>query len=96
VCLLTWRAYNSLQDATHGEVQQCWASCFTPCPPSPKVRTPSNPPPPPHTYPLPCAQVEPVPSLLRGFSAPVKLVVDGQTDEHLKLMFAHDSDQFNR
>lgn len=41
-------------------------------------------------------QVEPVPSLLRGFSAPVKLVVEGQTDEHLKLMFAHDSDSFNR
>jgi len=40
--------------------------------------------------------VEPVPSLLRGFSAPVKLVVEGQTDEHLKLMFAHDSDAFNR
>lgn len=41
-------------------------------------------------------QVEPVPSLLRGFSAPVKLVVEGQSDEHLKLMFAHDSDAFNR
>jgi aminopeptidase N len=34
--------------------------------------------------------------LLRGFSAPVKLVVEGQSDEHLKLMFAHDSDEFNR
>lgn len=43
-----------------------------------------------------CLQVEPVPSLLRGFSAPVKLVVEGQSDEHLKLMFAHDSDEFNR
>lgn len=41
-------------------------------------------------------QVEPVPSLLRGFSAPVKLVVQGQTDDHLRLMFAHDSDPFNR
>eukprot|EP00878_Enallax_costatus_P011824 GHUV01012345.1.p1 GENE.GHUV01012345.1~~GHUV01012345.1.p1 ORF type:complete len:544 (+),score=203.91 GHUV01012345.1:419-2050(+) len=40
--------------------------------------------------------VEPVPSLLRGFSAPVKLVVEGQTDEHLQLMFAQDSDPFNR
>eukprot|EP00883_Tetradesmus_obliquus_P009281 jgi/Sobl393_1/20078/SZX79151.1 len=40
--------------------------------------------------------VEPVPSLLRGFSAPVKLVVQGQTDDHLRLMFAHDSDPFNR
>jgi aminopeptidase N len=37
-----------------------------------------------------------VPSLLRGFSAPVKLVVQGQTDDHLRLMFAHDSDPFNR
>lgn len=41
-------------------------------------------------------QVEPVPSLLRGFSAPVKLVVEGQTDDQLRLMFAHDSDPFNR
>jgi aminopeptidase N len=41
-------------------------------------------------------QVEPVPSLLRGFSAPVKLVVEGQSDENLKLMFAHDTDEFNR
>lgn len=40
--------------------------------------------------------VEPVPSLLRGFSAPVKLVVQGQTDDHLRLMFAHDRDPFNR
>eukprot|EP00775_Hariotina_reticulata_P008908 gene8909-9085_t len=40
--------------------------------------------------------VEPVPSLLRGFSAPVKLEVEGQTDEQLQLMFAHDSDSFNR
>jgi aminopeptidase N len=40
--------------------------------------------------------VEPVPSLLRGFSAPVKLEVEGQTDEQLQLMFAHDSDTFNR
>ena len=37
-----------------------------------------------------------MPSLLRGFSAPVKLVVEGQTDDHLKLMFANDSDSFNR
>jgi hypothetical protein len=37
-----------------------------------------------------------VPSLLRGFSAPVKLVVEGQSDDHLRLMFAHDSDAFNR
>eukprot|EP00879_Flechtneria_rotunda_P017716 GHRR01018571.1.p1 GENE.GHRR01018571.1~~GHRR01018571.1.p1 ORF type:complete len:756 (+),score=282.34 GHRR01018571.1:954-3221(+) len=41
-------------------------------------------------------EVEPVLSALRGFSAPVKLVVEGQTDDHLRLMFAHDSDSFNR
>ena len=40
--------------------------------------------------------VEPTPSLLRGFSAPVKLTVEGQTDDQLRLMFAHDSDPFNR
>ncbi|CAG9464309.1 unnamed protein product [Pedinophyceae sp. YPF-701] len=38
----------------------------------------------------------PVPSLLRGFSAPVKLEVAGQTDEDLLLMMAHDTDSFNR
>eukprot|EP00803_Ostreobium_quekettii_P004250 evm.model.scf_468.3 EVM.evm.TU.scf_468.3 scf_468:11464-18475(-) len=38
----------------------------------------------------------PVPSLLRGFSAPVKLTIDGETDEDLMLMLAHDSDTFNR
>lgn len=40
--------------------------------------------------------VEPVPSLLRGFSAPVRITVAGQTDDHLQLMFASDSDPFNR
>ncbi|KAG2426781.1 hypothetical protein HXX76_012837 [Chlamydomonas incerta] len=39
---------------------------------------------------------EPVPSLLRGFSAPVKLEVEGQSDEHLYFLLAHDSDPFNR
>ncbi|MFO1386439.1 MAG: aminopeptidase N [Chitinivorax sp.] len=37
----------------------------------------------------------PVPSLLRGFSAPVKLEVD-LSDEHLMFLMAHDSDSFNR
>ncbi|GLI71085.1 hypothetical protein VaNZ11_016002 [Volvox africanus] len=41
-------------------------------------------------------EVEPVPSLLRGFSAPVKMQVEGQTDEHLLFLLAHDSDPFNR
>lgn len=38
----------------------------------------------------------PVASLLRGFSAPVKMTVVGQTDEDLLHMLAHDSDEFNR
>ena len=38
---------------------------------------------------------EPVPSLLRGFSAPVKLEFD-YSDEQLMFLLAHDSDGFNR
>lgn len=38
---------------------------------------------------------EPVPSLLRGFSAPVTLV-DGLSDDDLLLLLQHDSDPFNR
>lgn len=38
----------------------------------------------------------PVPSLLRGFSAPVKMTVRGQTDEDLVFLLAHDTDPFNR
>jgi aminopeptidase N len=38
---------------------------------------------------------EPVPSLLRGFSAPVTLV-DGLTDADLLLLLQHDPDPFNR
>ncbi len=41
-------------------------------------------------------EAEPVPSLLRGFSAPVKLTVQGQTDEQLEFLLAHDTDPFNR
>jgi aminopeptidase N len=37
----------------------------------------------------------PVPSLLRGFSAPVKLNVD-YSDDELMFLLAHDSDEFNR
>ncbi len=37
----------------------------------------------------------PVPSLLRGFSAPVKVDFD-YSDEDLMLLMAHDSDDFNR
>ncbi|MEO8060266.1 MAG: aminopeptidase N [Burkholderiales bacterium] len=39
--------------------------------------------------------VEPVPSLLRGFSAPVTMV-DGLTDADLVVLLQHDSDPFNR
>jgi aminopeptidase N len=38
---------------------------------------------------------EPVPSILRGFSAPVKVMLDLSDDERLFLM-ANDSDEFNR
>jgi aminopeptidase N len=38
---------------------------------------------------------EPVPSLLRGFSAPV-IVENGLTDDQLLHLLAHDSDAFNR
>lgn len=37
----------------------------------------------------------PVPSILRGFSAPVKLFVEYSMDQ-LKFLFANDSDEFNR
>ncbi|GFR41652.1 hypothetical protein Agub_g2389 [Astrephomene gubernaculifera] len=39
---------------------------------------------------------EPVPSLLRGFSAPVKMEVEGQSEAQLLFLLAHDSDPFNR
>ena len=37
----------------------------------------------------------PVPSVLRGFSAPVRLAV-AQTDEDLALLMERDGDSFNR
>eukprot|EP01026_Neomeris_dumetosa_P058504 TRINITY_DN544_c0_g1_i10.p1 TRINITY_DN544_c0_g1~~TRINITY_DN544_c0_g1_i10.p1 ORF type:complete len:500 (-),score=87.61 TRINITY_DN544_c0_g1_i10:236-1636(-) len=37
-----------------------------------------------------------VPSLLRDFSAPVEMTVEGQTDEDLTFLLAHDTDEFNR
>jgi len=40
-------------------------------------------------------EVEPVPSLLRGFSAPV-ILVDGLGDADLLLLLQHDTDPFNR
>jgi aminopeptidase N len=41
-------------------------------------------------------EAEPVASLLRGFSAPVKMAVEGQTDAQLVFLFANDSDPFVR
>jgi aminopeptidase N len=38
----------------------------------------------------------PTPSLLRNFSAPVNMTVEGQTDEDLSFLLAHDADPFNR
>jgi aminopeptidase N len=40
-------------------------------------------------------EVEPVPSLLRGFSAPVRLEFD-YSDDQLTFLMAHDGDGFNR
>ncbi len=39
----------------------------------------------------PVSQARPVPSLLRGYSAPVKMTVEGQTDEDLVFLLAHDT-----
>jgi len=47
------------------------------------------------TLTFPGLQKEPVPSLLRGFSAPVVLDCD-YTDEQLLTLLEHDSDPFNR
>lgn len=41
-------------------------------------------------------EARPVPSLLRGFSAPVKLSVEGQSEDDLTFLLAHDTDSFNR
>jgi len=38
----------------------------------------------------------PVPSILRSFSAPVRLTVEGQTDDELVFLLTHDTDDFNR
>ena len=38
----------------------------------------------------------PVPSILRSFSAPVKMEVVGQTEEDLIFLFANDTDEFSR
>ena len=48
------------------------------------------------TYVFEDVSSNPVPSILRSFSAPVKLEIEGQTDEDLVFLFANDSDEFNR
>ena len=48
-----------------------------------------------HFYTFVDVDVEPVPSLLRGFSAPV-IVADGLGDPDLLVLLAHDTDPFNR
>lgn len=48
------------------------------------------------TYVFMDVSVNPVPSILRSFSAPVKLEIEGQTDEDLVFLFANDNDEFNR
>lgn len=37
----------------------------------------------------------PIPSILRGFSAPIRLESD-HSDSDLSFLLAHDSDEFNR
>ena len=38
----------------------------------------------------------PVPSVLRDFSAPVNMTVEGQTDDELVFIMANDTDEVNR
>jgi aminopeptidase N len=49
-----------------------------------------------NTFVLSGVDAKPVPSLLRDFSAPVRLDVVGQTEEDLTFIMAHDTDAFNR
>ena len=48
-----------------------------------------------HTFTFVDIDAEPVPSLLRGFSAPVQLD-DAMSDADLRVLLQHDSDAFNR
>jgi aminopeptidase N len=41
-------------------------------------------------------EAKPVPSLLRDFSAPVKMTVEDQSEDELVFMMANDTDAFNR
>eukprot|EP00892_Ulva_mutabilis_P003378 jgi/Ulvmu1/1411/UM011_0140.1 len=48
------------------------------------------------TFVLSGVSAQPVPSLLRNFSAPVTMIIDGQTDEDLTFIMANDTDAFNK
>ncbi|HSG92626.1 MAG TPA: DUF3458 domain-containing protein, partial [Methylotenera sp.] len=48
-----------------------------------------------HSFTFVNVEAEPVPSLLRGFSAPVKITMD-RSDADLAFLMANDSDSFNR
>ena len=48
-----------------------------------------------HTFVFVNVHAEPIPSLLRGFSAPVKITMD-RSDDDLAFLMANDSDSFNR
>ena len=49
-----------------------------------------------NTFVLSGVDAKPVPSLLRDFSAPVKLDIEGQTEQDLTFIMANDTDAFNR
>lgn len=49
-----------------------------------------------NTFVLSGVSAQPVPSLLRNFSAPVTMTVEGQTDKDLTFLMAHDTDAFNK
>ncbi len=49
-----------------------------------------------HTFHFTKVPMRPVPSLLRGFSAPVKIINNAESDDDLRFRLAHDSDDFNR
>ncbi len=49
-----------------------------------------------HTFHLINIPARPVPSLLRGFSAPVKIINSAESDADLRFRLAHDRDDFNR
>lgn len=49
-----------------------------------------------NTFVLSGVDAKPVASLLRDFSAPVKLEIEGQAEDELTFIMANDTDSFNR